>query len=331
MTPTKINGIAVFYGLMLREGTFLERHLQRIQECAPGVEVIVIKSREEWSDAAVAMSSKFDVFLGLFLNAWIDKLPNLKWAQLASAGADRVLKSPEIANSDVVLTNASGVHAIPISEHILALIFAFSRNLNRHMASQFKGKWERRADITEMEGTTLGLIGVGKIGEKTAEKAKALNMKVVGVRRNPDRSSPYVDQMFGPDGLQEMLAISDWVVVAAAGTNETDGMIGEKELAAMKETAVIINIARGSLIREKALISALQSNKIAGAGLDVFETEPLPEESPLWAMPNVIITPHVAGGTPHYIDRLLDIFTENLKRYQAGEPLINVVDKTLGY
>ncbi|MBT3225216.1 MAG: D-2-hydroxyacid dehydrogenase [Deltaproteobacteria bacterium] len=331
MTRKKINGIAVFYGLMLREDTFLERHLKRIQEYAPGAEVVVIKSREEWTEAMTARSPKFEIFLGLFLNAWIAKLPNLKWAQLASAGADRVLKSPEIAQSDVILTNASGVHAIPISEHILALIFAFSRNLNNHMMSQFEGKWKRRSDITELEGTTLGLIGVGKIGEKTAEKAKALNMKVVGVRRNPERSSPFVDRMFGPDRLHEMLAMSDWVVVTAAGTSETDGLIGEAELEAMKETAVIINIARGSLIQEEFLIRALLEDKIAGAGLDVFETEPLPEESPLWEMPNVVITPHVAGGTPHYIDRLLDIFTENLKRYQAGEPLINMVDKVLGY
>jgi phosphoglycerate dehydrogenase-like enzyme len=232
---------------------------------------------------------------------------------------------------DVVLTNASGVHAIPISEHILSMIFALARNLPRHMRSQVAGKWERHGEITELEGTTLGLIGVGKIGEKTAEKAKALNMKVLGMRRNPERTSPHVDKMFGPEGLHEVLAQSDWVVVTAAGTPETDGLIGEPELAVMKSTARLINIARGSLIREEALIKALEEKRIAGAGLDVFEKEPLPENSPLWQMPNVILTPHIAGGTPFYVDRLMDIFVENLKRYQAGEPLINVVDKTLGY
>jgi len=275
--------------------------------------------------------ASFEVFLGFSLDAWIDKLPNLKWAQLASAGVDRVLKSTAVMKRDVILTNASGVHAIPISEHILSFMFAFARNLPRHMRSQVAGKWERLAEIKELEGTTVGLIGVGKIGEKTAEKAKALNMKVLGVRRNPQRTSSFVDRMYGPEGLHKVLARSDWVVVAAVGTAETHGLIGEPELAVMKKSAVVINIARGSVIQEKALIQALQENRIAGAGLDVFEKEPLSESSPLWQMPNVIITPHVAGGTPHYVDRLIDIFVENLKRYQAGDPLINVVDKELGY
>lgn len=331
MTGKKINGIAVFYNFIIREDTFSEAHLQRIKDAAPEADIVLIKSPETWNDDLARKCAGFDVFLGIFLNNWIDKLPGLKWAQLASAGVDWVLKSPEVVNSDVTLTNASGVHAIPLSEHILSLLFAFGRNLDHHMRSQFEGKWERRTDITEMEGTTLGLIGVGKIGEKTAEKAKALNMKVLGLRRNPDRTSPFVDRMYGPDQLKEMLPLCDWVVITAAGTPETDGMIGEAELSVMKQSAVIINIARGSLIRENDLIKALKEGHIAGAGLDVFEKEPLPEDSPLWQLPNVIITPHVAGGTPYYVDRLLDIFIENLKRYQAGDALINVVDKTLGY
>jgi len=327
----KISGIGIFYYLILRDENFGERHLKRIQEAAPEADILVLKSRKEWTEAVAQRCASFDIFLGILLDAWIDKLPNLKWAQLASAGVDRVLKSDEVMRGDVVLTNASGVHAIPISEHILSLMFSFARNLPGYARSQIAGKWERQAQITELEGTTVGLIGVGKIGEKTAEKAKALNMKVLGVRRNPERSSPYVDRMYGPEGLHEVLAQSDWVVVTAAGTPETDGLIDASELAVMKRSAIVINIARGSLIHEKALIQALQEERIAGAGLDVFETEPLPEDSPLWRMPNVIITPHVAGGTPFYIDRLMDIFVENLKRYQAGEPLINVVDKHLGY
>jgi len=158
-----------------------------------------------------------------------------------------------------------------------------------------------------------------------------LNMKVIGVRRNPDRQSPFVDQMVGPDQLLEILPQCDWVAVTAAMTEETTGMFGEAELKAMKESAYILNIARGSVIQESFLIQALQEKWIAGAGLDVFETEPLPDSSPLWDMKNVIITPHYSGATPYYLDRLLDIFLENLKRYQAGEPMMNVVDKKLGY
>ncbi|MBU2644455.1 D-2-hydroxyacid dehydrogenase [bacterium] len=331
MKQKKINGIGIFYNFIMREETFTERHMSLIRDAAPGAEVLTVKNSDAWTESMAATSSNCEVFFGLRVDEWIEKLPNLHWAQLASAGVDWVLKSPVVVERDVILTNASGVHAIPIAEHVLALVFAFSRNINQHIRSQVQGKWDRRSSITEIEGTTLGLIGVGKIGEKTAEKARALNMKVVGVRRNPDQSSPHVEKMFGPNQLHDMLALCDWVVVAAAGTAETNGLIGEAELGVMKQNAVIINIARGSLIQEKALIQALQEKRIAGAGLDVFETEPLPADSPLWEMPNVIITPHVAGGTPYYIDRLVDIFVENLKRYQAGEPLINVVDKTLGY
>jgi phosphoglycerate dehydrogenase-like enzyme len=241
------------------------------------------------------------------------------------------MDAPRIANSDMILTNASGVHAIPISEHILALMFALSRSLQIHIRSQIDGKWERRGRVQELDGATMGLVGVGAIGEKTAEKAKALNMKVLGLRRHPERISPFVDRMFGPEHLHEMLSLSDWVVVTAAMTSETRGMIGEAEFNMMKPTGFIINIARGPIIEEKAMIQRLKEKKIAGAGLDVFETEPLPEDSPLWQMKNVIITPHSAGGTPKYMERLLDIFIQNLRRYQEGEPLINVVDKHLGY
>ncbi|MFC1895751.1 D-2-hydroxyacid dehydrogenase, partial [Thermodesulfobacteriota bacterium] len=167
--------------------------------------------------------------------------------------------------------------------------------------------------------------------ERTAKKAKALDMRVLGLRRHPDRPSPNVNEMFGPGQLRALLEKSDWVVVTAALTHETLGMIGEPELKAMKRSAHIINIARGAVIREEALVRALQEGWIAGAGLDVFEQEPLPPESPLWAMENVVVTPHVAGNTPHYAERIVRIFVENLRRYRSGQPLINVVDKSLGY
>ena len=270
MTQKKISGIAIFYFLILRDETFKEQHLSRIKEAAPDAEIVIIKSKEDWTADMVQKCADFDIFLGVLLDAWIDQLPNLKWAQLASAGADWVLRHPSVANRDVVLTNASGVHAIPISEHILSMMFAFCRRLPQYMRKQVEGKWERMADIAELEGSTIGLVGVGKIGEKTAEKAKALNMKVLGLRRNPDRTSPFVDKMYGPDGLHEMLAQSDWVVVTAAGTAETDGMIGEPEFAIMKKSAFLINIARGAVVQEAALARALSEKQIAGAGLDVF-------------------------------------------------------------
>ncbi len=174
-------------------------------------------------------------------------------------------------------------------------------------------------------------MGLGAIGAKTAEKARGLGMRVLGLRRNPAKSCAYVERMYGPDGLGELLAQSDWVVLAAALTPETKHLIGEKELRRMKPSAYLINIARGSVIDEAMLVRALQEEWIAGAGLDVFEREPLPSDSPLWDMRNVVITPHFAGMTPHYSDRVIEIFCDNLQRYRSGEPLRNVVDKELAY
>jgi len=331
MNQKQIDTILIVYSFILNDATLTERHLNAIQEAAPGAKIVISRNKEDWERISGEIAPKVEVVFGLRPATWFNEMPNLRWAQQTGAGANWLLDAPEVAQSDMILTNASGVHAIPISEHILALMFTLSRGINQSLRRQVNHKWERRGRIIELEGSTMGLIGVGKIGEKTAEKAKALNMRVLGLRRRPDRASPYVDRMYGPEGLKDLLEESDWIVITAALTSETKGMIGEEEFKAMKESAHIINIARGSIIQEKALIKALQQGWIAGAGLDVFEQEPLPEDSPLWDMENVVITSHYAGATPFYMDRLVEIFTDNLRRYQTGKPLINVVDKNLGY
>jgi len=330
MATRPIHTILIAYELILNELTMGEKQIAAIQNAAPQANIVIIKDQEQWDQQSGEIGSKVDIFFGLRPAKWFNQMPNLVWAQQIGAGANWLMKSPEFKNSHVILTNASGVHAVPISEHILGLMLALSRGIHRNIRNQVDHKWERRGRIIELEGATVGLIGLGKIGEKTAEKAKALNMRVLGLRRNPDKKSPYVDRIYGPDGLLDILKQSDWVVVTLAMTPETTGFIGEEAFTSMKETAFIINIARGPVIQENILIKALKEKWIAGAGLDVFETEPLPPDSPLWDMKNVIITPHYAGATPYYVDRLLDIFIENLKRFQSGEPLINVVDKQLG-
>lgn len=331
MGKQRIDTIVLAYDFFLSDSAITGTVLNRMEEAAPGARIEIIRDQEEWDLRKTEIASHINVFFGFRPARWYDDMPNLKWAQQGGAGANWLLDAPEFANSDVILTNASGVHAIPISEHILALVLALSRAIPLHIRSQLSGKWERGGRVVEIDGATMGLIGVGAIGEKTAEKAKALGMKVLGLRRHPERTSPFVDRMVGPDKLHDILAVSDWVVITAALTPETQGMIGNAEFEAMKETAFIINIARGPIIQEPAMVKALQEKTIAGAGLDVFETEPLPEASPLWGMKNVVITPHISGSTPKYMDRLVDIFIENLKRYQAGEPMVNVVDKKLGY
>lgn len=331
MSQRTINSILIVHGPVLNELTLTDEYMDMIRQAAPRAEIITIGGRAEWEERSGELGPKVEVAFGLRPAVWFKDMPNLIWAQQTGAGANWLLEAPEVAESDMILTNASGVAAIPIAEHILALMFVLARKIQFNVRAQTGRKWDRRGRMLELDGATLGLVGLGAIGEKTAEKAKGLNMRVLGLRRNPDRASPYVDRMYGPDGLMEVLSNSDWVAITAAMTAETEGMIGEEEFRAMKESARIINIARGSIIREEAMIKALEEKWISGAGLDVFEQEPLPEDSPLWEMKNVVITPHIAGSSPYYMDRLIRIFTGNLERFQAGEPLINVVDKKLGY
>jgi phosphoglycerate dehydrogenase-like enzyme len=331
MTRSPIKAILLPYGMFINAATLNEKNLDRIRQAVPEAELIIIKSKEEWENRASDFVPKVDVVFGRLPFARYRDLPNLRWAQQDFAGTDWLLNFPDLIKKNFILTNASGVHAIPIAEHILALMLALARDLPHSLRNQGEHHWTRRGRVIELDSATLGIIGLGKIGEKTAEKAKGLNMRVLAIRRNPERLSPYVDRMFSPEGLTELLSQSDWVVISAPMTPETRGRIGEKELRGMKQSAYIINIARGAIIQEKALIKALQEGWIAGAGLDVFEKEPLPEDSPLWAMENVIITGHYAGSTPFYFERVMEIFLENLRRYQDGRPLINVVDKQRGY
>ena len=275
--------------------------------------------------------------------------PRLRWAQLNSAGANHIVKHPLFA-TEVVFTTTSGLHAINIGEYVLASILAWTRKLPELFDLQRKREWpsDRWTHFAplELRGATLGIVGYGSIGREVGRLAKAFGMRVLALKRriesageqdayefdgvgDPDGALP--DALYGPAQLREMLAQCDYVVLAAPLTRETRGMIGEAELHAMKRTAYLVNIARGEVCDEAALIHALQDKWIAGAGLDVFTQEPLPEISLLWTLPNVILTPHISGFTPHYEQRGVDIFCENLRRYIAGQPLLNLVDKSTGY
>ncbi len=261
------------------------------------------------------------------------RFPNLRWSQQWGAGVDWLMKSPAAVEQDWLLTNGSGIHAVPISEHILALMFAFARGLPAALRLQQQHAWKstQRPSLFEMEGRTLLLVGVGAIGERTARKAAALGMRVWGVRRSPEVPVEGVSAMFAPEQLLQLLPEADFVVLTAPLTQATRGMIGAAELRAMKPTAYLINIGRGGTVDTAALIAALQAGQIAGAGLDVVDPEPLPPDSPLWDMPNVILTGHYAGHTPYYFERAAAIFLDNLQRYRDGQPLRNLVNKTLGY
>jgi phosphoglycerate dehydrogenase-like enzyme len=310
-------------------GRLREEDLTQVREAAPEMRVWVTQDRAQ-IEAAL---DEIEIIAGRFPRDLLPRARNLRWYQSWAAGVDWLLRRPEAVDLDFVLTNASGVHAIPISEHILALLLAFARGVHRAVRDQGRGEWVpyEQQQVFELYGKTMLLIGVGAIGERTAQAANTLGMRVWGVRRNPDDGAPGVERMFGPGQLHDALPEADFVVLTTPLTHETQGMIGEPELRAMKPTAILVNIGRGGTIQEGALVQALQEGWIAGAGLDVFETEPLPEDSPLWAMDNVIITAHYAGSTPQYMERALEIFLDNLRRYRAGERLRNVVDKRLGY
>jgi phosphoglycerate dehydrogenase-like enzyme len=217
-------------------------------------------------------------------------------------------------------------------EHVLGMMLMFVKQALVYFADKQDKVWEQHMP-DQLYGKTLGVVGLGKVGEGIARAAKAFDMRVVATRRHvtEQETSQVVDALYPAEKLPEMLRESDFVVVTVALTRETEKLIGKRELRAMKPTAYIINIARGSVIDEVALTKALKEKWIAGAGLDVFEKEPLPQDSELWTLPNVIITPHVAGIMPDYNARAMDVFCENLRRYLAGQPLMNVVDRTRGY
>lgn len=281
-------------------------------------------------------SKEVEIAAGWVAPEAVLRLPNLRWLQHWAAGVDRFTSRSDIMARDFILTTGSGVHAIPISEHILAYLLMFARNMPRAIRDQLAHRWQKassaqRLDVFELAGKTMLLIGVGAIGERTARVASALGVRVVGVRYDPSRPAAGVQRMVGPAQLLEVLPEADFVVLTVPLTQETRGMIGERELRAMKPTAILVNIGRGGTIQEEQLIRALREGWIRGAGLDVFETEPLPADSPLWDMENVIITAHYAGHNPHYHERAFSIFLDNLERYLRGEPLHNMVDKVHGY
>jgi phosphoglycerate dehydrogenase-like enzyme len=258
--------------------------------------------------------------------------PNLRWVHSRSAGLDRTL-FPELVERPVPLTNGSGVFSPSLGEFVLGAILYFAKDFRRMVRNQMAGVWEA-FDVMPALGQTVGIVGYGDIGRAVALRVRPLGMKVLGVKRHASPSpaaDPLVEQMYSPDRRIEMISRCDYVVAAAPLTPETRGMIAEPEFAAMKPAAVVINVGRGPVIREEALVSALSQRRIKGAALDVFDHEPLPDGHPFYKLENVLLSPHCADHTPDWLDRAMQFFIEQFERFQKGEPLMNVVDKKLGY
>jgi phosphoglycerate dehydrogenase-like enzyme len=263
--------------------------------------------------------------------------PGLRWIHAPTAAVHQFL-FPELVKSDVVLTNAREVHGPVVAEHVMALIFALAKKIPQTVRLQEKRTWGQDAIWNvgprprEIAGATLGLIGLGSIGRTVARAASALGMRVIAVREHVERGRPEgVSQVFSPDQLDELLAQSDFVVIAAPLTPATQKLMNAARLAVMKPDAYLINVGRGAQVDEAALADTLNKRRIAGAALDVFEREPLPPESPLWDLDNLLITPHTAGLTEKLWQRHYDLFSENMRRYLSGEPLLFTINNKKGY
>ena len=262
-----------------------------------------------------------------------DLAPNVHWVQATSAGIGQLVGRQAYADRmpDTVFTTARGVHAIPLAEFAAMSMLMHSRRAGHSQALQSNKEWERYA-ATDLVGRTAVVVGLGAVGSEVARVAQALRLRVVGVRRNTTGADTLpIDELVGPSHLMTHLPDADFLILVAPHTPETEGMIGAKQLAALPRGAALINIGRGALVDEPALIASLESGHVAAAYLDVFAEEPLPMNSPLWEMPNVLITPHSASTSDRENGRIIDIFCENLRRYLAGEPRLNVLDTVLLY
>jgi len=307
---------------------------ERLRAEFPQLDVTQITSgdrlSQELSDAAI-------LFGGSFGPENVREAKQLRWIHSPAAAVHDLL-FPELVNSEIVLTNARDVHGVVVAEQVMAMMFALARRIPESVRFQVKHTWGQ-ATLTgqhrlphELGGATLGLVGLGSIGRNVAQRASAMGMKVIAVREHADRPKPeHVDEVLPTSQLNELLSRSDYIVLSPPVTPATRGMIGRAQLAAMKKDGYLINVGRGPLVDEAALIEALRERQIAGAALDVFDQEPLPPESPLWDLENLLITPHTGGMTDKMWDRHYSIFADNLRRFQSGQPLFAVVDKHAGY
>ena len=303
-----------------------------MRAAAPTLDVITLDGDDAVTDRNLARIT-IAFFSG---DAWPDRAapfmsaclhaPALQWMHTASAGVDSPVFG-RLSSRDIRLTTSSGASALPIAHTAIMMILGLSRDITGRFRDQHAHRWERRMS-DDLDGANLAIIGMGPIGTETAKLAQALGMNPIGCRRTVTGNEPCETRTFA--ALPELLAWADYVVLALPLTSDTHGLLGAEQLAVMKPTARLINVGRGDLVDEPALIDALAGGRLAGAGLDVFSVEPLPAESPLWDMPNVIVTAHDSGATAGSNNRAATIFAENLGRYSRGEPLLNEVGTDVG-
>jgi phosphoglycerate dehydrogenase-like enzyme len=304
--------------------------VERVRTTHPDIDVVVCTERAALIDALPGAEA---LVSGRFFDAeLLANAPDLRWVHTAGTGVDAML-FPEFVESDIVLTNLSGVDVYNIPEHLIGMMLVFARDFLRLVRGQVGHRWMHgECRVFELAGQTLGIVGLGAIGQGLARKANALGMRVIGLRRQNDGDLPEgVEAIYPSDQLHQLLAESDHVAICLPLTPSTRHLFGAAEFAAMKPTAYLYNIGRGLIVDQDALIEALRVGQFAGAGLDVVTPEPLPDDSPLWDVPNVFITGHNAVYTPFYGERGIEVLLHNIECYLRDQPLSSVVDKRAGY
>jgi phosphoglycerate dehydrogenase-like enzyme len=305
-------------------------HVDRLRRAFPAHTFVHALSDDEGMQAAPTTDA---AFAGHIPPELLAAAPRLRWIHSPAAGIGGMLY-PEMVRRAVVLTNSRAMSADSIAEHVVMVTLALFRQLPMAVARQAEGVWaqDELSSVRLIAGSHVLIVGLGSIGEALAVRMSAMGARVTGIRRRPsEQRPPGVSAVAGPDSLHRLLRAADIVVISAPQTRQTTGMIGAAELCLMKRDAILVNVSRGKLVDERALVDALRERKIGGAALDVFEQEPLDGASPLWRLPNVLITPHTAGFLPDHWGAATDLFAENLRRFDAGLPLLNTVDKDAEY
>lgn len=306
-----------------------DRQKSLLSQAAPSANIITADLKQaagEIHDAEILAAWGFNNIQPFYAAA-----TKLRWIHALTAGVEFLLFA-ETQASPVMITNSKGIHGIPMAEHVLGMMLSFTRRLNLFHRQQAQHIWKRppTEELPEINGKTLAIVGLGAIGHEIAKKAKAMDMHVIAAKREMTQE-PFVDRLYSPEQLLEMLSEADFVVVTLPLTDATKNLFGREQFGAMKKSAYFINVSRGSVVQEDQLKIALESGQIAGAGLDVVVEEPLPESSPFWDMPNVIITPHLSAISPAYLDRAIQLFAKNLALYVNDKSLFNLIDKSRGY
>jgi phosphoglycerate dehydrogenase-like enzyme len=298
----------------------LPRHLEAIRNTLPDAKIV--RAYEEAELIQSGAESQVLLTWGLYRPAEFCRAAGkLQWIHALTAGVDGLISVPEISGRRIRLSATKGIHGLPMAEHTLGMMLSFARGFHLLRDQQHRKEWKKYLACDEISGKTVGIVGLGEIGRVIAQRCKAMGMHVIANRLHP-QEDPNVDCLYPADDVTAVMRDADYVVLTLPLTPETHHLIGENQFRVMKKSAIFINVARGKIVDEQALVRALKEGWIAGAALDCFETEPLPSTSELWDMPNVLISPHFSADSPYYVDRAIKVFCENLNRFIQGRPLL---------